>query len=506
MDERIKMILNSPDENGECEAIKLELEGLTDEIDARLNEIDDTLFELDEKIDKLTNHADKFDYAIAISSGVITGLLDVFFEDFLKKKFDKYVNEQVILQASKQKIKKVLDGKAKHTEEILKKQREKIVKSVEEEFFIKKGKIVCSSEEEDELLKKAIRFLEKNNFSNTDNLWKGEKIGVNASSHHIDDPTHHASFTGLFISIISQITGKGYFYNSKGEKYTIKFREKSGESLLKNIAIGFVNWFGHLSSDIAGTSKNAGAGMGVPGPIMSLAKRFSSLPVVAKTQLPKIVDELFENGMDFRREASQSILVILNETIIRIIYAIRQLIKEFRETKNLLDIKWKNIIPVGDRTVERMMTFSAISFSVIDLIGAAGEGLLDKFKGESFLGGFLIHINLPGLQKCKVAIKTEIAMELTKNKREKEKLKLKNEALYLMGAKLYRGEELLWVAVKDAEESIASLYAVADKLLPQVSEDLRKTEESIFAIERIDKSEIESKNVGLLDDVLDGLN
>ena len=75
-----------------------------------------------------------------------------------------------------------------------------------------------------------------------------------------------------------------------------------------------------------------------------------------------------------------------------------------------------------------------------------------------------------------------------------------------MGAKLYRGEELLWVAVKDAEESIASLYAVADKLLPQVSEDLRKTEESILAIERIDKSEIESKNVGLLDDVLDGLN
>ena len=46
----------------------------------------------------------------------------------------------------------------------------------------------------------------------------------------------------------------------------------------------------------------------------------------------------------------------------------------------------------------------------------------------------------------------------------------------------------------------------ADKLLPQVSEDLRKTEESILAIERIDKSEIESKNVGLLDDVLDGLN
>ena len=44
MDERIKMILNSPDENGECEAIELELEGLTDEIDARLNEIDDTLF------------------------------------------------------------------------------------------------------------------------------------------------------------------------------------------------------------------------------------------------------------------------------------------------------------------------------------------------------------------------------------------------------------------------------------------------------------------------------
>ncbi|MBR6773499.1 MAG: hypothetical protein IKM16_02410, partial [Clostridia bacterium] len=122
MDERIKMILNSPDENGECEAIELELEGLTDEIDARLNEIDDTLFELDEKIDKLTNHADKFDYAIAVASGILTGIIDAVFvgqwdlvegREWASDKVNKYVESVAKLTGYKG---DGVDGAIKHLE------------------------------------------------------------------------------------------------------------------------------------------------------------------------------------------------------------------------------------------------------------------------------------------------------------------------------------------------------------------------------------------------------
>ena len=52
-----------------------------DEIDTRRSEIQYEIGVLDPRIDKLTNHADGLDYTIAIASGIITGLIDVFWVD-----------------------------------------------------------------------------------------------------------------------------------------------------------------------------------------------------------------------------------------------------------------------------------------------------------------------------------------------------------------------------------------------------------------------------------------
>lgn len=52
-----------------------------DEIDTRRSEVLNEISELDSRIDTLTNHADGLDYEIAIASGIITGLIDVFWVD-----------------------------------------------------------------------------------------------------------------------------------------------------------------------------------------------------------------------------------------------------------------------------------------------------------------------------------------------------------------------------------------------------------------------------------------
>jgi hypothetical protein len=49
------------------------------EIQERLDESNEKLAKYDKTIDRLTNHADKVDYIVAASCGLLTGLVDAFF-------------------------------------------------------------------------------------------------------------------------------------------------------------------------------------------------------------------------------------------------------------------------------------------------------------------------------------------------------------------------------------------------------------------------------------------
>ena len=46
------------------------------EVDERLSELQKMIAKMDSDIDRLTNHADGLDYIIAVTSGIITGIMD----------------------------------------------------------------------------------------------------------------------------------------------------------------------------------------------------------------------------------------------------------------------------------------------------------------------------------------------------------------------------------------------------------------------------------------------
>ena len=52
-----------------------------------------------------------------------------------------------------------------------------------------------------------------------------------------------------------------------------------GKDPTEKILYGTVYWFFHMVSDMAGSNATAGNGTGIPGPIVSLIKELSSLPV-----------------------------------------------------------------------------------------------------------------------------------------------------------------------------------------------------------------------------------
>ena len=180
-------------------------------LDANLQKIE----ELNSDIDRLTNHADGLDYTVAVASGIITGLIDSFFGEEIKKITDRFINNKVIDGAKKEKIKESIrkaEEQAKEKGKKLSEEAKQSIKNKIENEFSTKNK---NAEEEKKILSKAIRYLEKHKQSPTDKIWNYQGSKVTPESHHLDDLSHHASIIGLAASIITQFTHAGYFFDGE---------------------------------------------------------------------------------------------------------------------------------------------------------------------------------------------------------------------------------------------------------------------------------------------------
>ena len=515
MDENMKIELKPQfDYDSECEAIEVEIITPANEVDARLDEIESQIADLDISIDKLTNHADKLDYTVAVASGILTGFLDVFLGEYIKKMASQSINNQVIDVAKndkiKESIKKAEEQAQRKGQELSADVKENIRKNIESQFspqYNDQG--IVPPEEENRILSKAIRYFEYRKESPTDSVWNYKGSTITADSHHIDDLSHHASIVGLIASILTQFTKHGYFSDHTGKYLPLEIDVSSGNLIGHNvpakIICGFTNWFWHLVSDVAGTSgKNAGAGMGIPGPMVSLAKEISMLPGINKTGLSECINNVFKDGMDFRAETAQSIPVLMNEIFVRIFYSIRRFISEYKLKKTLSEINWSLINSSGNRTFARMLTISTGVFEAVDLIDALVEGAVhSKANWAEFGRQVVLRLNFVGIGRFTIALGTDAFMGLRKGKKSRERMLLKAESLYLLNAKMYYGENLMWSAVKDANQSVDSLYEAMQRLSVQIASDMKAVQSSINAIAETDASAIEEQNKGLTSELLD---
>lgn len=329
-------------------------------------DIDQAIFELDNKIDMLSPHADNIDYFIAISSGLICAIIDV----FSVKEFDLRRGRNL---ATKQ------------------------VNSV----VIKIAKLQGCKKND---IKDCVKFLEKSFKLSSDrhiNIYGG------ALQHHLRDFSHHLSICGLLFSILTQFTGYTFGTDTNGKFILNKLEDDSlvGKNFAEKICFGTIIWAFHLISDMAGSSATASltGGTGIPGPILSIFKEMSSLPIFQSRDGNKFslfISKLFNgtlfaehdsNGkiipntklqLDFRGElgvlnelGGQAFPVLINETIVRTFYFIRRLGVELKQQmpKRISDIKnidWNKVKPFKNATVDRMMTVATSVFTTVDVTSA----------------------------------------------------------------------------------------------------------------------------------------
>lgn len=508
---------------------KLDIYNRISEIDERLDVISDRVDELNSEIDSLTNHADGIDYAVAVASGVITGLIDSFIigefdfaeaKESINKKFNELVIEKARTIEEKEKAQKI-DKAIKAYEE----KATKNVESISNEKISKiKENINKSYDKKDNSnLSKSIAKLESVFGLPSDSVYVGQD-GISAKSHHLDDLAHHPTIIGWTASILTQFTGNTYFQNKKGDniKYTankirvldnvnayiaygntrviekITKTKKTkqalevmliGDDFKSKLACGTLNWLGHLLSDMAGSSSSAkkgNVGMGLPGPILSILKEFAMLPMIKKTTMPQILNDLFTKDnaifgnyrLDLRSELAigselckQSIPVFLNTLLVRTFFFMRKFVEEAKMTNSINNINWKNTLPFKNRTVARMLTISTSTFMAIDIADAA-------IRSGGFDSTCILRINFAGIGRFAVAIGADVRMGINKNKKENEKIKLTIEQLELLNAKLFYKEADMWIEAEKTDDAIKEVYAIMENAAMVFDDVWMKIEDS----------------------------
>lgn len=417
-------------ENGKNETLTLN-ENLTYE--QKVLAFEQAYGEAQDEIERLTSIADGLDLTLAISSGIVAGLLDIFFVgewNFAEAK--TISNEQI--------NRKIQDFAMKNG-------LEKWVEEKKNNPRVKKGYDINR-------LETAVAFLEETFPMPGDNTWKGHGINVSSSTHHLDDFKHHPTIVGLICSILDQFTRESTYHNRFGETYKIPMEVDEngmleGKTPTVKVSAGIINWCinvakqqqGHLMSDMAGSKNTAGAGMGLPGDFMSMLREMASLPGFKDTDFALKLTKAYQYGIgtgenqvglgalnnlfegasskfDMRTELAikhelkrQSIPVILNEIVVRTFYLVRHFVSELREVGDVSLIEWKKILPFKNRTIVRMLT---ISTGVMEVFDFADAGL----RSGGNLGMFVLRVNFVGVGRFAVAGSVDILMGIKKNRLE----------------------------------------------------------------------------------------
>lgn len=435
--------------------------------------LDARLLELNSELERYTVRAGKAEYAFAIASGIVSGWMDSLFFGELT------ITEEDIGLSHKQ---------------------------VNE--FIEKFADLRGLKGKD--LKDTIGNLEDGFKVPNDNAWSGEEINVGAKNHHLADLAHHPTPVGLLASIAAQLFRVGIFVDKKGvwhflhldsslkdsfeliisnvlipavitgvlnwlvsigeEKYEAETGEEMPNAVLRlarmmasspvilEVVACADNWFGHLVSDMGGSKNTPGAGMGIPGVFLSLAYELSALPGIKDSGLPEVLNDLYtKRKLDLRHElpfakqlGKQAIPVLFNEIVVRLGCLLIHLGDELSQHDGFEGVNWRYVIPFANRTVDRMLTVSTMTFNMFDTADAAIRAAIES--GGDFVvfsGKFVARYNFVGAGRATIAIVKEVSNENKERQLIHERMILMEAKSQLMFQQLQEFKALLDARLSD---------------------------------------------------------
>lgn len=330
--------------------------------------------------------------------------------------------------------------------------------------------------------KSAIRFLEGKFKVPYDQTGLGDAgrsvFDLTPSNHHFKSLAHNPTLCGLFFSILDQFQNTSHFVTGGQlislEKADDQF-ELRGHNVPSKLFCAFVNWVGHLISDMSGSSGGRGRGAGIPSPFWAWTNDVIAIKSklgISASEFDKAVNELalniYERGYDARFQAAQAIPVFINEMAVRVLYTLRRLLKYFSDVRGgerSFQSMWHACEPFSNATVKRMLTVAHGTFCVMDIGDAAIRGVAAG-GGALNPAEFFLRLNIVGVGRFAISLYGEGKRTLCYWRAEKKAA--------------FAGREKIIV-----ENYIEGLTILAnkydDKMLLTFAEDLRSSDMYVSA-------------------------
>lgn len=502
----------------------------TAEIDKQLAEVQDKIAKLNTEIDRLTNHADGIDYVIAVISGIITGILDATIVgewNFVEAKKETYkeVNSKVIDFAKKN------PNYIPYCNTTLENAKKMPPKPVNPRRILK----------DPDRLETAIEFLEFQFHLPGDGAYSSGSYGIDGTTHRLDDLCHHPTIVGLVCCIIVQFTGHTKYINKYGEDIEIpvtvnEYGNFVGKNPVTKLFAGVINWFitcaktianrkGHLMSDIATSSS-------LPGSFLSTITELASIPCFKNEDFMLKLRDAFKKGigtgngqvdlgafnvlfegaqskLDIVTEKAvmnelkrQAMPVVINEILVRASYFIRRFISELKEKQDVRGVEWEKVIPVNNRTIVRMMTIAAGTFTTIDMADAAVHAATKSVDVATFCSNMLLRVNFVGVGRFAIAVASDVGMGVSRSVKRNQRIMLQKEQIQLLDAKVYYKQAGMWRAAEDTGKTLEEAYGMMEKTTEIFAKAVGDIQDSLNNIGEM-SSAIEEENPGLIDDISD---
>ncbi len=433
------------DESEQGFKFDLSIEEALNSADLQLADIQETI----DSIDKIKPDCDKLDYALAASSGALCGIIDIF-----------------------------LVGKP----------GESPVGDITDQWFKDRTEDfarLCGWQGDKGNSSSAIRYLENEFKIPYDQRGAGdaasEVFDLNPKNHHFKSLGHNPSLLGLFFSVLDQFNNTSHFI-SDGEMIILEKAddgfELRGNNVPSKLFCGIGNWFGHLISDVSGSSGSKGRGMGIPSPlwswtndIIAIKSKLGIQPSEFNKTFNELAINIYKEGYDVRFQTAQLIPVVINELVVRVMYSVRRLVSYFKatdtESRSFEDM-WEQCKPFGNSSVKRMLTVAHGTFCLMDMTDAVVRGLAAG-GGKLNLKEFALRLNIMGIGRFTISLYGEARRGIDYYKATAD-------------ARFAEREEVIIENYTDGLRELADIYD--DKELLTFVDDLRNSDAYVQAFEK----------------------
>ena len=354
-------------------------------------------------------NCDSSDYLISVFCGAAAGLIDSLFvgkpnlngsdDSVIGGEIDKLTEQMVerfadiniardnkIYDAIAAALKK--EGLSKS--EFRRRLKEELIKHGIPENFARKKGYAGFHGEGSKLVYLENKFRVSYDQTNSSKLKEDIPFKLSPNDHHIRSVAHWPDIIGLLAAIADQFTGKTTFI-SNGRIYRVTPNQNiptlRGKTVPQKIFFGFVNWFGHLMSDLCGSHSSKGRGDGIPIPFFGIfmACDFGSFSYgTSDTQkgltLSELAVRVYLQGYDARFGAALALPVLIQDLMIRFIWALK--------AHFVRGCPWSRSIPTEDHKDLRMMLLvgdgALCLVDGIDAFARSGPDLME----------FILHLNI----------------------------------------------------------------------------------------------------------------